>query len=319
MRKTSNTEHIEGYLYQHDLSIKQVSNEQSPNYGKNYIAGTVEISVDEEGFNIIPIHYTYVTETTKSGGENRTYTALKQIIDNGKTWVADGKELAFMVKADTTFALNEFFQNEDLISIKRNEGGFLSIVSHISNELRARHTFDLDLFIQKVVHIDENQETGTTEHDSVRGFAFNFKNEILPAEFIVRYKPAMDWFEGLDLSQPIFTRVRGEINNNSISVMKESTSAWGETIVDKIERKVKEWEITWVNGDFYDFSEDSSDLKPSELQEAMQNREVKLAEIKKRAEDYKNSKAVAASAPAGPTATNIYGNTSIPTQAFKYF
>ena len=87
MRKNENTEHIEGRIYDHELVVKTVQNQQSPNYGKQFIAGKLAVAVDEEGINVIETHYTYVTETTKAGGKNKTFGVLKKIIDEGKTWI----------------------------------------------------------------------------------------------------------------------------------------------------------------------------------------------------------------------------------------
>ena len=37
MRKCVNAEHLEGYVYQHSLTVKQVKNEQSKNFGHDYL------------------------------------------------------------------------------------------------------------------------------------------------------------------------------------------------------------------------------------------------------------------------------------------
>jgi stage IV sporulation protein B len=80
-KKMINTTHIEGLLYQHDLALK-VSGETSKNPGTPFISGVVEIATDNAGVNIVPVHFTYVTATTKNGRTNDTFTVLKNIIDN---------------------------------------------------------------------------------------------------------------------------------------------------------------------------------------------------------------------------------------------
>ena len=42
MRKNVNNVHVEGRIYQHDLEIKTVKNQQSANFGKSYIGGTID-------------------------------------------------------------------------------------------------------------------------------------------------------------------------------------------------------------------------------------------------------------------------------------
>ena len=53
MRKNLNAEHIEGRVYEHELAIKAVSNTASKNFGKEFIAGTLDIATDEEGLNVL--------------------------------------------------------------------------------------------------------------------------------------------------------------------------------------------------------------------------------------------------------------------------
>ena len=94
MRKNVNKETIEGRVYEHDLTLKTVQNQQSENFGKEFINGSLSVATDEEGLNVITVHYTFVTEITKKGAVNPTFTNLKRIIESGKSWVADGKEAA---------------------------------------------------------------------------------------------------------------------------------------------------------------------------------------------------------------------------------
>lgn len=58
MKKTINKETIEGRVYQFDLEVKKVQNTESENYGKDFISGTLEVAVDEDGLNVVPVHYT---------------------------------------------------------------------------------------------------------------------------------------------------------------------------------------------------------------------------------------------------------------------
>ena len=43
MRKNFNSEHIEGRLYQHSIELKEVKNQNSPNFGKQFLQGSVEV------------------------------------------------------------------------------------------------------------------------------------------------------------------------------------------------------------------------------------------------------------------------------------
>ena len=112
MKKMINSVHFEGYLYQHDL-VKKVTGPTSKAPGTEYISGNIEIVVDEDGLNVVPVHFTYVTEKTAKGGTNATFTTLSKIIDGGKTWIADGKDSAVKVKVDTSIALNDFYTDNN--------------------------------------------------------------------------------------------------------------------------------------------------------------------------------------------------------------
>lgn len=301
MRKAINTEHIEGRIYQHDLTVKTVQNQQSDNFGKEFISGTVEIAVDEEALNVVPVHFTYVTEMTKSGGKNSTFTALKKIIDEGKAWITDGKE-ATKVKIDTALALNDFYTQDDtLVSVKTNEGGFVTIVTELCNE-NERNTFSTDMLITTIVGVEADAEKNIEEpYVSVIGFIFNFRNDILPVEFIVRNQAGMKYFMDLDVTQaePVYTKVWGKINCTTTKVEKTEESAFGEAAVKTYEKKSKEWTITGTAKVPYDFDDDKV-LTREEVTKACQDREVMLAEKKKQREEWQASKVSAqASAFAG--------------------
>lgn len=305
MKKCINKVTIMGYLYQHSLAVKTVQDSASKNFGKEYINGTIDIAVDEEGLNVISVRYTYVTPTTNAGTVNRTYTVLKSIIDGAKTWVNDGKDAALKVKCDTAFALNDFYaQDNSLVSQMVQEGGFISVV----NEFGAgdRNKFEVDLLITNVTRVEADPEKNTKEFCKVRGAAFNFRNAILPMTFTITNEQGMNYFEDLNASgsEPVFIKVWGKINHTTTEVTKTEESAFGEAVVNVYERKVKEWVITGAAREAYDFG-DESVLTVEEVQKGLQDREVLLADTKKRADEYKASKAApaAAAAPVAPKAS----------------
>ena len=293
MRKIVNREHIEGILFQHDLELKTVQNETSANYGKEFIAGNVEIAVDEEGLNVIPVHFTYVTEVTNSGKKSPTFTALKRIIDEDKSIVSVGKDEAFKIKIDTALSVNDFYSNDNqLVSVKVNEGGFISIVNNLCDE-KERNTWEADMVITGCNIIEADPEKNIdADYMQVKGAIFNFRNELLPIEFILRNKDGFKHFEDMDASpaEPTFTKVWGRINCLTKTTTVEEETAFGEAAVRTYERKVKEWEITGTPKVIsYDFG--GEDLTVEELTKAMQDRELKLADIKKRSDEYKAQKA----------------------------
>ena len=156
MRKVKNQEIIKGYIYEHKLAIKTVQNKESDNFGKPYISGTIDIATDEDCTNVITVHYTFVKEFTSKGNKNASFGVLKNIIENGKTVLSDGKENATIVKCDTSLDVNDFISNRDgnetYVAAKRNEGGFITTLSKFEPD--KRNYFDVDMYINKVKDID---------------------------------------------------------------------------------------------------------------------------------------------------------------------
>ena len=317
MRKAINTERIEGRVYQHSLVVKTVANQTSANYGKEFIAGDIEVAVDEAGLNVIPVHFTYVTPTTNAGGENRTFTALKRILDGGKTWITDGKDEALKVRIDTAIALNDFYtQDGNLVSTKKNEGGFVTIVSDLGPE-NERNTFTADMLITGVSRVEANPEKNIdNDYVVVKGAIFNFRNDLLPTEFLIKNEDGMKYFEDLGVTgaEPIYTKVWGRINCGTIANEVKEESAFGESSVRTYERKIREWVITGTAKVPHEFG-DEKVLTADEVTKAIQNREVMLAETKKRSEEYRANKESGAAIP-GVAATAKPANTKVGSFSF---
>ncbi len=298
-----NSESISGRLYQHNLVKKTVQNKESKNYGTEFISGTVDIAVDEEGLNVIPIHYTYVVAVTSGGKTNATYTVLDSIINGAKTWITDGKDAALKVRASTALALNDFYnQNDELVSAKRNEGGFLNVINELPSESE-RATFQLDMVITSTTRVESEDDEDFVR---IKGGIFNFRKDLLPVELVCRDPEGMSYFESIDASpaEPVFTEVRGNVVSNTIKREIEEESAFGSASVRTVSRTVREWQVNWARPTEYTFGEEDT-ITADELRKAMQDRQVALAEIKKRNDDYKASKAAAATTPKASQSSNV--------------
>lgn len=301
--KIFNASHIEGKLYQHDLTIK-VTGENSKNPGTEFISGNIEIATDNAEINIVPVHFTYVTATTSKGTPNATYTVLKNIIDKVyKTVMEDGSDKATMLRIDSAIGLNEFYTDrngkEELVSVKRNEGGFVHVTSALDENEQKRNTFDCDIIITNVRRTEPDEEKNIAEKVIVKGAIFNFRKDLLPVEFSVIHPAAMNYFEdlGATSSNPVFTHIRGNQISESIVRRIEEASAFGDPSVREYRSTRKDFVITWAQENPYDW-DDESTITAQELKEAMSNREITLAELKKRRDEYKASQGAAPAAPA---------------------
>ena len=311
MKKMVNNTHIEGALYQHDLTLK-VTGENSKNPGTEFISGNIEIATDNAGINIVPVHFTYVTATTAKGSANATFNVLKNIIDGVyKTVMTDGADKASMLRVDSAIGLNEFYTDrsgkEELVSAKRNEGGFVHVAPTIAEDEKTRNTFECDIIINNVIHVEGDEEKGTTDKATVKGVIFNFRNDLMPVEFSVTNPKAMAYFEdlGASNSNPIFTKIKGRQISESIVRRVEEESAFGEPSIKEYKSTKKDFVITWAMAEPYVWDDDST-ITARELTEALAAREIALAEMKRRSDEYKASqgKAPANAAPA-PGAFNF--------------
>jgi hypothetical protein len=296
MKSMINRTHIEGSLYQHDLELK-VTGENSKNPGTEFISGNVEIATDNEGLNIVPVHFTYVTALTSKGKPNATYNVLKAIIDGTHGSVMkDGKDGAAKFRIDSAIGLNEWFTDrngtEELVSVKRNEGGFVHVVADVNEDEKVRNTFELDMIITGTRIIEADPERELPEKLVVKGATFNFRNDLLPIELSVVNPHAINYFESLDASNsnPIFTKVKGRQVSETIVKRIEEESAFGESSIREIRDTRKDFVITWAQKEPYVW-DDEQTITAAELKNCMSARETALAAMKARQDEYKASKA----------------------------
>ena len=288
-----NQTHIEGLLYDHSLELK-VSGQQSKNPGTQYIAGVVEVATDNDCLNVVPVHFSYVTATTKSGKQNATYNTLRNIIDGGyKTIMGEGKENATPIRIDSAIGLNEFYSNRDgedtLVSVKRNEGGFVHIITDgLAEDEKTRNTFKVDMVITNCRRIEADPEKDLPEKVIIKGAIFDFRKSLLPVEFTVLQEKSMNYFEDLGVSnkEPVFTTVWGKQISQTIVRRYEEESAFGDNLVREVKSVRKDFVITGASKEPYAW-DDEETITAAELAKAMQDRELYLATLKKNAEEYR--------------------------------
>lgn len=284
-----NEVHIEGILYDHKLQ-KKTTGANSKNPGTEYISGTISIATDDKMENVIPIHYTYVTAVTSKGNANSSFAALDKIITDNPTVLNVGKDKAVYVRCDPTVALNEWFReltDEKPVSIIRNEGGFIHIVNAINEDEKQRNKFKTDIVITSVKEVEENEEKNSPACVKVRGCIFDFRKAILPVEYVVHNKSGMNYFANLEASpkHPVFTCVWGHELSQTVVTRTVSESAFGEDEVRERQTTTREFVITGGSKVPYEW-DDEETILASELSKAMSDRELYLASMKKRQEEY---------------------------------
>lgn len=303
MMKVRNKTRIDGRLYQHSLELKE-SGPNSKTPGTKFISGNVEIATDNDITNIVTVHYTYVTATTSTGKSNATFNVLKDIVD-GKlgSVMANGADNAAVITIDSAIGLNEFFSDrngkEELVSAKRNEGGFAVVKSAADEDETKRNTFDVDMIITGTRMIEADPEKDLPEKMVLRGAIFDFRNSLLPIELSVVNPRAISYFESLEITQrnPVFTRLQGRQVSEVVTREVIEESAFGDPVVKKFASTRKDWVVTWAASEPYAW-DDESTITAAELTKAMSDRETYLATLKQRQDEYKVSKNQPAAAPA---------------------
>lgn len=307
MRNVENGTHIEGYVYDLDRLELKVSGENSKHPGTEFISGTVSIATDEACTNIVPVHFTYVTATTSKGNPNATFGVLKDIIDGHiGTYMRDGADKAGKVRIDSAIGLNDYYTErdgkEELVSYKRNEGGFIHVAPSLAVDENARNTFKADMVITSVNRVEGDPDRGTKDKVTIRGCIFDFRKSVLPVEFSVTNEKGMNYFEGLGATSktPVFTKVWGRQISQTIINKTTEESSWGEDSVRETVSSRRDWVVVGSNPEPYEWDSDDT-ITAAELTEAMAQREIYLADIKKRRDEYKASQAAPAAkaAPAG--------------------
>lgn len=289
--KFENITHIEGYVYEHDLKLK-TSGPNSKNPGTQFIAGDLKVATDEDCLNVITVHFTYVTPTTSTGKTNATFTVLNNIIEKMyKTVMEAGKEGATKVRIDSALGLNDFYddKNDKFVSAKRNEGGFVHVTTDL-NEEKARNTFKTDMVITNVRRIEADEERNLPEKVIVKGAVFNFRKALLPVEFSATSEGAMNYFESLEAStsNPVFTKVWGRQVSTTVVTTHVEESAFGEPEVREVKNSRKDWVITGAATEPYIWGEEET-MTNEDLKKCIADRELYLAEVKKKRDDWKAS------------------------------
>lgn len=296
MKRMKNESHVEGYIYEHKLEMKE-SGPNSKNPGTEFINGTLSVATDDEMLNVVQVHFTYVTA---KGKPNNTFNVLQSIIDGKIGSVMEhGKENAGKVRIDSAIGLNEWYDKDGkLVSVRRNEGGFVHQVQELC-EPKARATFNTDMVITNVRRVEADEEKETPEKAIIKGCVFDFRNALLPVEFSVYapYAPAkaLDYFENLGASAntPVFTRVQGIQVSKTVVRKIEEENAFGEAIVKESRSSQRDMVINWAQPETYEWDSEDT-LLASEFSEMIAAREVYLADVKKRQDEYQASRGNAA-------------------------
>lgn len=282
MNKLNNNVTLIGPIYEAKIE-KKVTGENSKKPGTTYLTGTLSVATNNECTNIVPIHYSYVAPIfPKSGKPNRNYEILEGILDGKyKTIMRDGLENATVISVSSSLALNEFYsdrsgQNE-LVSVKRTEGGFINVITTLPEKEEQRNKFDCAMIITNMRTIEPDEEKNTPEKGVIKGAIFDYNGALLPVEFTVLHPDAINYFESCEISNknPLFIRVQGKQVSEVVKKELRQKSVFGEDFVREVTNTKKDFIITGAQ-EPYEFDEEVAEM----LKTAVAKRETYLATLK---------------------------------------
>lgn len=278
---------VRGYVFSHTLQER----DSTKRPGEKVIIGLVNIATDDDAVNVVPVNF-FVNEKTNKGGVNSTFANLHQLILENKTVEEVGVSDATRVRVDGSIDVNDFYGRDgQLVTGKRVRGSFLHFLNAneaISTERTPATSFEADVLIQSAAERESND--GST-YVSISGFAFNYRNEILPVTFSVQSEGGKNFFLNEDIStaNPYFGKVWGNIKSTVVVSTQEqddSSAAFGAPQVRETSRTFRTWEVVGANVNL-GLGEDT--VTEEELKAADAHRQEVLAGVRARYEQRQNS------------------------------
>lgn len=309
MKKMINRTLVEGYLYDSKLEEKTYK-ETAKRPGAKYIQGTVDIATDEDLTNIISVHYSFISEPLPDDKPmmRARYETLANIMNGTvKSVMNSDKEHAAKLSLSSAVSLLEFPTDrngvEEMVSAKRNEGGFISAATKLRSE-DDRNTFDVDIIITGARRIEGDEERELPEKVVISGYIFDYFGAIMPVEFSALGAGAMNYFENLEPTKknPVFTRVKGHQISTTVIRKIVEKSAFGDDRVREVQNSRKDWVVDWAQEDEYEFDTEDT-ITAEEIKKALSEREIRLADMKNRR---KNASNAIAETPAATPAKSKY-------------
>lgn len=293
MKQMINQIDLQGYVFNfggNGLFHNTVNNSKSKMNGIDYINGTVNVATDEDGANVVPVRFNFVTEKYgKSGKENPSWGVLNDIEGGNKTWEVQGKEGAYKIRITCAAGSNPFVgQDGKMVDRPGIEVSFAHPANNGFNEnLRNMFKFDIVIINYAVREVEDGDDYGV-----INGYVFNnFRKEAIPVTLAIRNQGGMNYFEGLEPStgNPIATQVWGRIVSTTIKRKQEVENAWGDPQVTYTTSTQREWLIDGSRSELYEFG-DESFITEDEFMTCLNNHEDVIAAAQKRYDDRQNGK-----------------------------
>ena len=275
-KKFVNNVNVAGYVF--SMTIQ----ERVSRKGVPFISGEIRVATDEDAMNVVPVNLRYVGEYWDAAKTkpNQNYTVLKNLITTVKTYEEVGNA-ATRIRISGSAGVNDFVTKEgEVASPKRVEGSFV----HLGDVRNFGATFDIDTLITKCV---EQEFEDQDPIDRLSAYMWNYRKAIMPIDFTVRIPGGKSYFLGEDISSknPLLTELKGDIVSTIIENTTYVEGAFGDPVAKTTTKSVRGWDVNFASKEPMPF-DDESTLTKKELKAMLEEREERIAEVKKNREEY---------------------------------
>ncbi len=296
MKKMINKATIEGLVYENGVELKTVANQESANFGMEYYRGKLHILTGKD--NVVAVDIWENARTSK-GAPNQKFATLQTLLGNLKTVIEHGDADATAVRINSQISLNEWFREDgQLVSTPQNSGGFINVIDR--SRLDAKGTFELDAMVVTSFRGAHPQTGEDNDYLTVQACAFDYRGAILPMTFSVFNPNGINYFESMEPNT--FTKIWGRQVSSVIKTQKITENAFGEPLVEVVEKTTKHFELTGCNTIAYD----ETQLTSQEWSTALQNRETHKADLKTKSEARKAKSTINTAPAQGAQAGNAF-------------
>ena len=128
------------------------------------------------------------------------------------------------------------------------------------------------------------------DYMNISGYAFNFRNELLPIQLTVRVPGGIQFFENADISNknPFLGKLSGQVVSNIITVAKDESDLDGFGEAKPTTRSIRAWDVVSARKTM-EFGEED-DLTLEEMKKLVADRADHEAEVRKQIEERKTAR-----------------------------
>ena len=288
LKQAENSVKIEGILSEIDLKAGSSSKN-----GKTieYIGGSIKVRVNQmlNGVNTeldIPV-FMFANKYKNDGGPNPAYTSIERVMNEYVSIAAGGMDAADRVRiTNANIRMNEYYgQTGNLNSYPRINASFVTKVTDMT-KFTPEATFSTVFMIAAMGYETDKDGIQIDNRFKIRGILPQYGGKVDVVDFYATTPSVIDAVSSY-WSEKDTVKINGKLNFTSVVEEKMVEVDFGEPRLERRTVSVSELIITGgtqtpLEGDFA-FDED-------EINEALKERQSRLAEMKEKAKEKEGTK-----------------------------